>query len=126
MNSISKYLRPITHVLILSILLQSCAIYRSDPVSLDQAAQANTKTMVFLKDGKVEKFKHLTVDNNQYFGVRQVGRDFVTIPIDPDEVSYLRVKNKKATIIVAAAGAAALLGLVIAGSNYSPGGLGSW
>ena len=126
MKVVSKHLKPIAWMMILIMLLQSCAIYRSEPVSLEQAAHAHTKTMVVFKDGKVEKFRHLVAEDQQIFGVRQVSRDIVKIPIDQGEVSYVRVKNKTATTIVAVAGAAALLGLVIAGANYSPGGLGSW
>ena len=111
-------------ILILLTLFQSCVVYHKTPVTMEDAVQAETKTKVFLKDGRVEKFKSVTNQDGQFYGTRITGNGLVTIPLDVDSISQVQVKNKTASILVTVIPLAALTALVIAAANFSVGGIG--
>ena len=83
--------------MIITILCQSCVVYHKTPVTLEQAVQENTKTKILLEDGRVEKFKAIIRKDQHYFGMRKTGFDQVSIPINVNAVSEVRVKNEKAS-----------------------------
>ncbi len=97
MKKIRNHLRICSCILIIAILCQSCVVYHKTPVTLEQAVQENTKTKILLEDGRVEKFNSITFKDQQYFGARKTSFDQVSIPINVNAVSEVRVKNEKAS-----------------------------
>ena len=75
MKKIRNHLKICSCILIMAILCQSCVVYHKTPVTLEQAAQENTKTKILLEDGRVEKFESITHKDQQYFGTRKTGVD---------------------------------------------------
>ena len=96
MKKIRNHLRICSCILIIAILCQSCVVYHKTP-TLEQAVQENTKTKILLEDGRVEKFKAIIRKDQHYFGMRKTGFDQVSIPINVNAVSEVRVKNEKAS-----------------------------
>lgn len=107
--------------MIIAILCQSCVVYHKTPVSIEQAAEEETKTKILLKNGSIEKFKYITHENNQFYGVRMTGNGLVNIPLEVDAISNIQVKNKTGSVLVTVIPLAALTALVIAGSNFAVG-----
>mgnify|MGYP001553939083 CR=1 FL=1 len=122
MKTIRIYFKISSFILLVLTLTQSCVVYRQSPVSLEQAVQEETRTRILMKDGKVEKFKRITQEDEQYNGIRMTGKGPVTVPIDINSIDEIRVKNKGASIFVTVLPFAALTALAIAGSNMSFGG----
>lgn len=110
----------------MAILCQSCVVYHKTPVTLEQAVRDNTKTKIVLEDGRVEKFKSITSQDGRYYGNRMTGDGLLTIPLAIDSISEVQVKNKTASLLVTVIPLAALTALVIAGSNFSVGTVGSF
>ena len=119
MKTIRKDFKTTCYILMVLILCQSCVVYHKTPVTMEQAAKANTKTKLLLKDGKIEKFKFVTFKDGQYYGTRITGNGTVNIPIDSNSVDKVQVKNKTASILVTVIPLAALTALVIAAANFS-------
>jgi hypothetical protein len=94
-----KHLKTIGFLLFLIILFPSCVAYHTTPVSLEDAVQEHTKTIIVLKDKSIEKFKYITKDNHGYYGARHTVNGFVNVPINVNEISEVRVKNIIATTI---------------------------
>ena len=96
-------------------------VYHKTPVSIGQAVEEETKTKILLNNGSTERFKYITHENEQFFGVRMTGNGLVNIPIDVNSVSRVHVKNKTASVLVTVIPLAALTALIIAGSNQPAG-----
>ena len=82
---------------------------------MEQAAQEKIKTRIVLKDKRIEKFKYITKDNEQYYGTRLTGNGPVTIPIDVNDVSEVRIKHKTGSILLTTIPLAALATFVTIG-----------
>ncbi|TWO31445.1 hypothetical protein E1J38_013605 [Seonamhaeicola sediminis] len=98
MNSITKHLKLIAIILITPFLVQSCTIYKSANVSLEEAAKSESKTKIVKKDGKREKYsKVLLLDSGELYGVNWVNRKQTTdsIFIDAKTVKKVKLENKK-------------------------------
>ncbi len=67
---------------------------------MEQAAQEKIKTRIVLQDKSIEKFKYITKDNEQYYGTRLTGNGLITIPIDVNEVSEVRIKHKTGSVLL--------------------------
>ena len=67
MKKIRKHLKIIAIILCISLLVQSCRVYRSNTISITEAV--NNSKNVKIKDGnKKYKFKFLSVSENKFYG----------------------------------------------------------
>lgn len=90
------------------MLFQSCTVYKSTPVSLDQAVEANTKSKVFFKDNEKKIYNKITKEDDEYYGWYKKSIKF---PIDANMVNYVRTNNKTGSAI--ATGGAVLGGAAV-------------
>ena len=119
MKIIREHLQNTCYGLMFLVLFQSCVVYHKTPVTMEQAAADKIKTKIVLKDKSIEKFKYITYEDQHYFGTRVTGKGHVKIPIDVNDVSEVKIKDKTASIVVTVIPLAILTALVIAGSNYT-------
>ena len=75
---------------------------------MEQAAQEKIKTRIVMKDKRIEKFKYITNDKEQYYGTRLTGNGLVNIPIDVNDVSEVRIKHKTGSVLLTTIPLAAL------------------
>lgn len=84
-------------------------MYHKTPVTIEQAAKEKIKTRIVLNDNSVEKFKYITYDSSRYYGTRITGNGNITIPIDVNDVSEVRIKSKTGSILLTAIPLAAIV-----------------
>lgn len=112
----------------LMLLLQSCGVYYKNTISLDEAARQNGKVIILTVQGKKIKYKQIIQTDGQFYGTKLKGGKLTQIPINQDDISSVRLKNKKAstwvTILSVGVPVAALV-IWAATSDYGIGGI-SW
>ena len=100
MKTIKKQINSIALILSVLILLQGCTVYKSVPVSLEQAANSETKVKVLTNSNEKLIFKRIGVENGSYYGVKKVKRNMVKIPLDKKMLNKINVKDKTMSIIL--------------------------
>ncbi len=99
------------------MLFQSCTVYRSKPIRIEEASQKNVKFKVFTSDGQKLKFKRIEEQNDTYFGyakpnsstgkiLKQKIKEFKTsgrfsvFKLNPEEIKEIYPQNKPVTTLV--------------------------
>ena len=86
------------------LLIQSCTVYKSANVTLEQAAQNGSKTKVITHDGGKLKFKRIGFENEHYYGLKIVNKKEVKIYLDPNTIKTINEKNKTVSTILTIVG----------------------
>ena len=112
MKTIKKQFKSVALILSILILLQGCTVYKSVPVSLEHAAQNETKVKVTTKNNEKFKFKRIGVEDGNYYGVKKVKGNIVKVPLDANYVNNVKLKDKTlSTILTIALPIAIIVGL---------------
>jgi len=142
MKTIRSCLKPISILLMFLITLQSCTVYRSNTVTIDEAVQSENKVKIKTSSKDTYEFEKLKKENDQIYGIvksgslsakkladkgylKEVAGKYVTILIENDLIDEIYLKNiplsKTLTIAIPIVGSLALLGLiaVLSASNMS-------
>ncbi|WP_370476987.1 hypothetical protein [Tamlana flava] len=81
-------------IMMLLILFQSCTIYRSTPITLDQAVKNEYKVKVITKTSGALKFKRIGVENGDYYGLIWSRGETIRIPLKEENIISVQEKNK--------------------------------
>ena len=100
MKTIKQQFKSVSLILSVLILLQGCTVYKSVPVSLEQAANSETKVKVLTKSNEKYKFKRIGVENGNYDGVKTQNGKLVRIPLDTKMLNKINVKDKTMSTIL--------------------------
>jgi hypothetical protein len=85
--------------LVIALILQSCAVYKKTPVTINEAANADRKILVLKTDNTKIKFKKIEQIDGIYYGlIRSKGR-IEKIPLTESDLKTIRVLDKTATTI---------------------------
>ncbi len=124
MSGLKRNLYGIVTFLSFIIIFQSCTVYRSNPVSFEEASRQNVKIKAFNTDGQKLKFKRIEKKNDSYFGyvkpnsstgkiLQKKIKEFEKLgslgvfKLNPNEIKEIYPQNKTVTAVVNI-GAAAL------------------
>ena len=99
MKKIKKQINPIVLLFGALILFQSCKAYYKDSVTLDQAVKEHKRAKVETVTKQTYKFKTISFENGQYYGIKMVKGESVKIPIDQANLSKVRLENKSLSVI---------------------------
>lgn len=114
MKTIKKQIKSITLILSLLVLLQGCTVYKSASVSLDQAANDESKVRLETTSGEKLKFKRIGVENGNYYGIKKVKGNIVKVPLDTNYIKKVKLKDKTlSTILTIALPIAVIAGVVL-------------
>jgi len=111
MRQVSFVKKIICSILVLSLTLQGCTVYRKNPVTLQEASEQYAKVRITRIDGKKVRFVKITKIDSSYYGVKWVRGEKVRLPINPTDVSIIRVVNKSASLWANIAIAVGTLGI---------------
>ena len=103
MNWLRKHIKLIALILIIPFLVQSCTIYKSANVSLDEAVKAKTKVRIFKTSGKKSVFSRVVLDNDgNYYGKKfaESNKTSNKILIDENSIKKVQLKNRTATTLI--------------------------
>ena len=122
MKTLKIYIKPISLFFIIILLFQGCIVYKSKPVTLEEAVEANTQVKIKTKNNKTIKFKKITFEEGSFYGVNNIYKDdpfevskkvVVKTPIDVNIVESVKIMDKTLTIILPFATPIILLGILI-------------
>jgi len=127
MKAIRGRLKATTLLLTTLILFQSCVVYHKTPTTLEKASQERIKIKITNKEGETFKYKYITFEEGQFYGVHEPEEfgEFVKVPLDSEDIINVRTKNKSAstwvTILVITVPALAIVAIAVINSSYSGG-----
>lgn len=87
-------LGPLSFSLSLLVLFQSCVVYHNSAVSLEQAAKVRTKSKVVAHDGEKTKYRFITEENGEFFGVKKKSGTVQKTPIEDHPNTRVYLINK--------------------------------
>lgn len=124
MKTKQNLIRPIAFLLTFIMLLQGCTVYKSVPVSLEQAIQNESKVRVKTNSSERLKFNRIGVEDGNYYGVKKSNGVIVKTPLNQNFISAINEKDKTVSTILTIAIPVVIIGvgLVILGNSMSFGG----
>ncbi len=114
MKTIKKQFKLIALVLSMLILFQGCTVYKSVSISLEKAAQNESKVRVKTKGNERLKFKRIGKDGGQFYGVKKKKGEMTRIPLDSKFIDSIKEKDKTLSTILTIA----LPIAIIVGAGY--------
>jgi len=121
METLKTQLRPIALLLILVMLFQSCTVYKSTSVTLDQAVQNESKVRIKTNSNEIFIFKKIVFDEGKYYGVERIKGKKIKIPINENLVKSTQLKNELLSALLSV-GAPIVIIVGIAAINTAGGG----
>ena len=100
MEAIKTRLKTIAWFLTALMLFQSCVVYHKTPTTLEKASEERLNTKVTNNEGETTKFKHITYENGQFYGVSKKGGEVIKMPLDQKSIQTVLIKNRTASILV--------------------------
>lgn len=100
MRTIKIQIKSFSFFLSMLVIFQSCTVYKSTAVTLDEAAKEEIKTKVETNNGVNIKFKHIVFEDGNYFGIRKFKRKIQKIELNKEHIKSVRLKNKTVSTIL--------------------------
>ncbi len=126
MKTIKKQIKPKVLVFVLLILFQSCTVYKSANVSLEQASKKEIKTKIITSSDEKLKFKFIQTDQGKYYGVKKIEGEIVKTPLNEQYIKKIVLKDKTLSLILTIAiplvliiGGLAFAGSAVSNANYT-------
>ena len=86
----------ISYCILLLILTQSCVIYRSEELGINETV-GKGRVKIITKDGEKIKYKKIVRANQTYFGVKN--KYYQPKIIDKSSIDYVKVVNEPLTTV---------------------------
>ena len=101
MKKINKYLKVIAFFLSTLMLIQGCTVYRTTPVTLEEASKSNAKIRVRTVDKKNLKFDKIVISpDNEIYGHSEINKSTFITPIDKDNIEKIQLKDELVSTIL--------------------------
>ncbi|WP_370479789.1 hypothetical protein [Tamlana flava] len=114
MKTLKIYLKAVALFLSALMILQSCTVYKSTPVTLDEAVKADTKVKIEKRNGeKLKYYKIVQGEDGNYYGDEKVNGLHNNILINGDEIEKIQIKDKSTSTILTISIPVAWLGIGI-------------
>ena len=84
---------------LLLVIFQSCNIYKSSSITLEEASLINKKVKVQTAVGEKLIFKHISKEEEIYYGVKKKKGELVKTPLNQDYIAGIYPKAKVASIV---------------------------
>jgi len=78
------------------IFFQGCTVYKSTPVSIEQAVQNESKVKVTTKGNEKFKLNRIKIEDSNYYGYNAKER----IPLDQNNIDTIKEKNKTLSTVL--------------------------
>ena len=94
MNIINFTRKWICVVLVFSMILQSCSVYKSKSITFDEAIAKNNKVKVTRADGSTDAFDKIEKVDTVYYGLLKTNGEYARTPIKEKDYVKVQPKNK--------------------------------
>ena len=113
MKSIDKHLKVVVFIFVTLMLFQSCTVYKSASVTLDEASKSNTKVRVVKTNGEKVKYSRIVaLKDGHFYGVQKVNGLSNNIPIHQDDIVRLNLKNRETSTILSIGIPVVIIGII--------------
>ncbi|QCE40641.1 hypothetical protein [Psychroserpens sp. NJDZ02] len=82
------------------IILQSCRVYHSKTVSLEEATASTQRVKIKTKENKILKFHKIILEEGQFYGVKIKGEDISKTLLNTEDLEQVRLHNKNLSVIL--------------------------
>jgi len=119
MKTTKKQINFVVITFAILILFQSCKAYHNNSVTLENASQEFKQTKVQTISNEIFKFRGITYEKNQYYGIKKFKGEIIKVPLDEKYLKSVKLENETmSTILTIALPTTIILGaLVIIGSS---------
>ena len=113
MKTIKKHLKVFALFISVLILIQSCTIYKSTSVTLEEASKTNNKVKVEKRNGQKVKYSKIVVLNDgNFYGVKKEKYLFNNILLDQNDIDKIQLKDKTMSTILTVAIPVVIIGVI--------------
>ena len=112
MKTIKIHLKVAALFFTVLILLQGCTVYKSVPISLEQAVQNESKVRVRTNSNEKLKFNRIGFEDGKYFGVKKSNNVIVKTPLDQNFINIINEKDKTGSTILSIAIPLVIIGVL--------------
>ncbi len=100
MKAIDRNLKLVTFFFVTLMLLQSCTVYKTPSVTLDEASKSNSEVRVKTIDNQSLKFDRIQVTDNKVYGSSIINREMIITTIEKDNIEKIQLKDKTTSTIL--------------------------
>lgn len=100
MKAIDRNLKLVTFFFVTLMLLQSCTVYKTPSVTLDEASKSNSEVRVKTIDNQSLKFDRIQVTDNKVYGSSIINREMIITTIEKDNIEKIQLKDKTRSTIL--------------------------
>ncbi|UKM66253.1 hypothetical protein GSB9_02834 [Flavobacteriaceae bacterium GSB9] len=100
MKTINKQLNLISLIFSVTILFQSCTVYRSDQISLGQAVAKESKVRIESKNNNIDKFHRIILEDGHYYGIKRINGKILKFALNEDYTHTVKEKDKTTSTIL--------------------------
>jgi hypothetical protein len=87
--------------LVFVVILQSCAVYQKNLVSIEEATATNHKVLIIKTDDTKLKLKKIELINGKYYGVvKDDNWKIIKIRLNESEIKTIRVLDKSTSTLL--------------------------
>ncbi len=86
-------------LLVFSLTLQSCVIYKKEPISIEDAVIKNKKTLIINSDKTKHKYLRIIQIDGQYYGETKKGSKYKKVLLTENEIKSIHPMDKTASTI---------------------------
>ncbi|MDU8885227.1 hypothetical protein RXV94_03580 [Yeosuana sp. MJ-SS3] len=100
MKIIKKQFKLIALILCMLILFQGCTVYKSVPISLEQAVKNESKVRVKTKSNEKFKFNRIGEEDGNFYGVKKTNNVEVKTLLDEEYINTINEKDKTLSTVL--------------------------
>ncbi|MEH6535230.1 MAG: hypothetical protein V7719_02470 [Psychroserpens sp.] len=100
MKTIKNQLKNLSITLSMLVVFQSCTVYKSASVALEQAALEDVKVKVETNNGVNIKFKNIVFENENYYGIKKTKGKLDKILLNQEHINNIKIKDKTLSTIL--------------------------
>jgi len=113
MITIKIHLKVVAFYFATLIFFQGCTVYKSVPVSIEQAVQNESKVKVRTKTGDKFKFSRIGIEDGNYYGVSKDKGKVVKNALDEKSIKTINEKDKTFSTVLSIGIPVIILGVII-------------
>jgi DNA polymerase III alpha subunit len=106
------------------MIVQSCTVYKSTPISISQASQISKKVLVTTTTNSKLKFSRIEKTDSIYYGLKTVKGNETRIALKEADIASIRPydksKSKTATLVMIIIPIVVVIGVIIASMDFAP------
>ncbi|GAA4281337.1 hypothetical protein [Gaetbulibacter aestuarii] len=99
MKPLENHINHLGFLLAILIFFQSCTVYQSQTISLEEASKSNVKSRVESANGKKIRFARIYHEEGDYFGIQRSKGNLIKIKLKADQIKRINPKNKTMTVV---------------------------